>query len=1536
MITIYSPSETNFTTNGLAVLQPLSCDLSITINEVWSIELIQPIDEDGKYKTIEKNNILKITDIPVVREQTNTYQLFRIYDTVNDIITGTVKAIAFPVAFEATYDAIIEELKCAKKTATAALQDIMTYLSEHGVTKYTVTSDYTGVTARQRKGSWTNTNLIAAINGSDDGSIINHWGGEVAYDNYHIIVNGKLGADSNAEIRCGKNLTGLSVDADMSGVVTRLYPISSDNVRLQRPEGNATVPYVDSAHLGDYPYVRAAFIKTDDKLVDTTWEANAVNTDAAIYTHQAQIAITNKVKEYAQTLWVRICAGEQFNNAIFVEPEWLKSVLNDVVANLQKYFTDSITHPTWKNLIKTCIKDGFAWIKDEEIEDYSWDGNYTDGYTYGNTTRTFKNQYVYVDKRYRYFNPMGEYEPWKDVSIMDWIQPKNSNTKEKFGDDKRYMAKDTHVYTWNGEHQGGSTACEYWFDADGMWDGVSETETEWDWHDAGTYWWFGEDGASESDKNKYAHDCWLYIWRSSRGLYYFDEKGKLVDDLTISNPNWDWREADKGGKYYFGDSDKTQNSVYLHDQWLRIDGIWRKFDSNGLNVKHDVIKQALITALKNAMNTGLNSVITAQRAVLDDVLYTSMIEQCNKKFEEGYDLPVINITANIVDLSKTAEYADFADLETIHLGDRIKVIDYVHGFHIYERVVGLKYDCIRGYNTEVTINDPSRLLSQMNLTSNIGSSGSGTTRMDYVAGDNVTINNNVINVSTPSGDVYAGDQVSVSQTITRGRKIAGIYVNGVETPIYGGNDVSITPRLNQGTKVADYSIDGNSGSLYAPSGLQYWVETEDDIYRVGQREGLKGDDSYYFTSAFWHNKSTSTYKEWNYRKINNLPTLAGVSTANYVLVSIYPTAVDWKFQQYGGSWGDWETPVEGTEYGDFGYKPCIRHYSFTYKGITWYAARSYFLDGLIETPFSNIPQYEEEVQFAKGLIDTAHADGYIDDVFGISRLTHSVYYNDDKIHNYDTPNRSDKWWIGKDGTFNGVDFVIDGTSIVGVQDVEVDGVSVVSNHVAEIDLSGKQDALIAGTNIDIGADGKTISATDTTYDEFTGATALADGTYGLVTKPLAGDQDKVLHGDGTWREVQGGSSEIVTSIIENTTNFVTKYNSSQTVGWSQGGLVYGCTDNSNVGAQAVYNQPISSDVKKVRFKISTNLHYPPSQTDDYKVCIGVKSTYDATNFANPTDNDWLVKKTYSVENGVFEGDLEVSTTGDYYIYIIGNSWNMTLFKLKLVEYASGGGGGSTITYGVNPPSGSANDGDLHIVLDNANNKIAEFLYMVNTWNLISGAISQFSVVLSRTAHNSSQSSVYTATAECDVLVFNQNMNGEASNKNLTATIATTGTLSYEDTYSTNFDNPNRNQVSHIAVVHLQAGETVTLGNSYEGNYTTQLHLVLLLNSLSVTGISRKIFGAKADNSYSSAQTYTLPEANTYFAIGFQCRGTGGGTQYAEISCSDSANAEIEEVKRADSNVSVSVAIVKYANQITFDWGSQNDYATKGYAVYKLN
>lgn len=68
-----------------------------------------------------------------------------------------------------------------------------------------------------------------------------------------------------------------------------------------------------------------------------------------------------------------------------------------------------------------------------------------------------------------------------------------------------------------------------------------------------------------------------------------------------------------------------------------------------------------------------------------------------------------------------------------------------------------------------------------------------------------------------------------------------------------------------------------------------------------------------------------------------------------------------------------------------------------------------------------------------------------------------------------------------------------------------------------------QDKLTAGSNITI-SDQNVISATDTTYSNFTGTDGTAAGTAGLVPAPATTDAGKFLKADGTWETVSAGSS----------------------------------------------------------------------------------------------------------------------------------------------------------------------------------------------------------------------------------------------------------------------------------------------------------------------------------------------------------------------------------------------------------------------------
>lgn len=67
-----------------------------------------------------------------------------------------------------------------------------------------------------------------------------------------------------------------------------------------------------------------------------------------------------------------------------------------------------------------------------------------------------------------------------------------------------------------------------------------------------------------------------------------------------------------------------------------------------------------------------------------------------------------------------------------------------------------------------------------------------------------------------------------------------------------------------------------------------------------------------------------------------------------------------------------------------------------------------------------------------------------------------------------------------------------------------------------------QDKLTPGANITIDANNE-ISATDTTYSDFTGTDGSVAGTSGLVPAPATTDTDKFLKSDGTWDTAGGGT-----------------------------------------------------------------------------------------------------------------------------------------------------------------------------------------------------------------------------------------------------------------------------------------------------------------------------------------------------------------------------------------------------------------------------
>ena len=92
------------------------------------------------------------------------------------------------------------------------------------------------------------------------------------------------------------------------------------------------------------------------------------------------------------------------------------------------------------------------------------------------------------------------------------------------------------------------------------------------------------------------------------------------------------------------------------------------------------------------------------------------------------------------------------------------------------------------------------------------------------------------------------------------------------------------------------------------------------------------------------------------------------------------------------------------------------------------------------------------------------------------------------------------------------------------------------------DLDGKQDELTAGDNVTIEDESGAlvISATDTTYSNFTGTDGSSAGTAGLVPAPATTDAGKFLKADGTWDTAGGSSVNVVQTTGTSTTDVMSQ------------------------------------------------------------------------------------------------------------------------------------------------------------------------------------------------------------------------------------------------------------------------------------------------------------------------------------------------------------------------------------------------------------
>ena len=249
-IMLYKVGNNNFDMNGDYTLHPVSCEATFNLNDVWQLDIDIPIgNEDFKAGAVIS------VDTPYGKRQ-----LYRIQDTDRDM--DNASATAYPIFLDSRNDCFLWDVRPTNKIGQDAL-DIMLAGS-----KYTGQSDITTASTAY----YVQKNFIDALNGDDENAFLKRWGGEVAYQNFKIIVNNRLGADNGLRVEFGFNLTGLQEQVDMSNVVTRIIPKAFNGYIL--PENET----VDSPLINNYPVVYTRVIEYQDvKLAEDATEEDEDN-----------------------------------------------------------------------------------------------------------------------------------------------------------------------------------------------------------------------------------------------------------------------------------------------------------------------------------------------------------------------------------------------------------------------------------------------------------------------------------------------------------------------------------------------------------------------------------------------------------------------------------------------------------------------------------------------------------------------------------------------------------------------------------------------------------------------------------------------------------------------------------------------------------------------------------------------------------------------------------------------------------------------------------------------------------------------------------------------------------------------------------------------------------------------------------------------------------------------------------------------------------------------------------------------------------
>ena len=279
MIEIYNAFNETYERNGDMTLMPESCIVQAKLNGTWLLEIEHNLDEEERWKYIKEGAVIAA---PFLAYE---HQLFRIYWKQKS--GNKVYAKARPIFLDSADEVYLKDIRPTDKNGQEALQIML-----QGQTKYSASSNITNYATAYYVGK----NLIEAIQGSGNEAFINRWGGEVFYNNYHVIINENIGSGTVKLIENGLLRDGIEAETNMENMATRLIPTAYNGHGISED-----VFWVDSELINNYPKIYTKTVEFQE--VKMSVDAKENEKDIIICSTQEELntVLRKKCEELFQT-----------------------------------------------------------------------------------------------------------------------------------------------------------------------------------------------------------------------------------------------------------------------------------------------------------------------------------------------------------------------------------------------------------------------------------------------------------------------------------------------------------------------------------------------------------------------------------------------------------------------------------------------------------------------------------------------------------------------------------------------------------------------------------------------------------------------------------------------------------------------------------------------------------------------------------------------------------------------------------------------------------------------------------------------------------------------------------------------------------------------------------------------------------------------------------------------------------------------------------------------------------------------------------